>query len=475
MGYWTRRKVLKATALAGGAVLAGTTAKLMSGSGGNIRLPGRSRARPVATASVPPAAADVVIIGGGLIGISIAFNLARAGVSVAVCEKGAIAGEASGRSQGQVASAGLEPWKLDLINLSKGLWGALNEAVEGETGYRRPGLVCTFDSEEERQMWEGWLEETRGHGISARMLTADEANRLVPATTRWTGAFHDPTDGTAEPVLATPVIAEAAKRLGATLAAPCAVRGIEMQGGRVSHVVTEKGVIRTSTVILAGGCWSSLFAERMRLRLPSLNVFTTQVHVANVAGPQMTASLPSLDLRLQMDGSYTVAATAGRIALTPSVLRHLWDFRGVLLHPPWDVHASLSSYFVHEMKESRDWRLDEETPFERNRILEPANNEELRDRLLERAATEIPAFAHGTVKEVWSGALVVLPDNVPVMGAVPSVPGMYLATGFTYGLTMGPAAGLLVSQLVTGKKPAIDLRPYRYERFVDGSKLELTR
>ena len=67
-----------------------------------------------------------------------------------------------------------------------------------------------------------------------------------------------------------------------------------------------------------------------------------------------------------------------------------------------------------------------------------------------------------------------LPDNVPVIGPVASIPGLILGTGFSYGFTMGPAAGLLLSELAMGRKPTLDLRPYRYERFIDGSELELT-
>jgi glycine/D-amino acid oxidase-like deaminating enzyme len=98
---------------------------MLSGPGGNILPAGRARARQVPTDAVPPAQSDVVIIGGGLIGVSTAFELAKAGVSVTLCEKGVIAREASGGAQGQVSSAGLEPWTLECANLAKDLWAGL--------------------------------------------------------------------------------------------------------------------------------------------------------------------------------------------------------------------------------------------------------------------------------------------------------------------------------------------------------------
>lgn len=473
MAKWTRRQVLLAGAVGGTAVAVGG-AVLLSGQGGNIVMPGRGRARAVQTLAKPPARADVVIIGGGLVGVTTALNLARQGVDVVLCEKGVIAGEASGRAQGQVASAGLAPFKLDLINLSKELWAGMNPAIQGETGYRRFGLVCVYEDEAEEQGWQDWMREAGSGAPAARLLSAAEANRLVPASTRWKGAFCDPTDGVAEPTLAAPAIAEAARRLGAKLVAPCAARGLETSGGRVSHVITEHGAIRTSTVVLAGGAWSTLFAENNGLRLPSLSIFSTQLHVDRVAGPKVTAGLPGLEVRLQMDGSYTIGATKGFIAITPAVFRNLWAFRKVIAHPPWDVHPNLSGYFVRELFEDRHWRLDEETPFERNRILVPENNPDLRDHLIRKTTEQFPAFGKMNILETWSGALNVLPDNVPVISPVASIPGLILGTGFSYGFTMGPAAGLLLSELVMGRKPSIDLRAYRYERFIDGSDLDLT-
>jgi glycine/D-amino acid oxidase-like deaminating enzyme len=471
---WNRRRVIVTGAFGAAVAAAGWNARGLFGSGGGIQLPGRSRARPVRTDAAPPAQADVVIIGGGLLGVCTAFELAKAGISVAVCEKGVVAGEASGRSQGQVASAGLAPWKLHLINLSKSLWAGMNEAVAGETGYRRTGLICPFTEEGDRQDWEQWIEQVRTLAPTARLAGAEEANRLVPAAKHWQGAFCDPTDGAAEPTLAAPAIAEAALRAGAKIVAPCAVRGFETAGGRVSHVVTEHGAIRTSTVVLAAGCWSTLFAEQAGLTLPSLNIFTTQLHVDGFTGPAFIASMPGIDFRTEMDGSYTLGATRGLIAITPAVLRHLWDFRHVILHPPWDVHPNLSGYFFEELREGRRWRLDEVSPFEKVRVLEPAINTRLRKELLSAAHASLPASRNARILETWSGALNVTPDNVPVISSVKSIPGLYLATGFSYGLTMGPAVGLLMSQLVRGTQPAIDLSPYRYERFIDGSELTLS-
>jgi len=471
MPRWTRRRLI--VAALGASALGGGIA-LTAGSGGNVVTPGRSRARGIQTDASPPEVTDVVIIGGGIVGTSIALNLALSGVRVTVCEKGVIAGEASGRAHGHISTMGLAPFKLELINLSKRLWEGMNQAVQAETGYRRTGLISAFTTEQAQVAWEQWLKAAGPGAAEARMLNAKEASEQIPAKTRWRGALYDPTDGLAEPRLAAPAIAEGARRYGAKIVAPCAVRGLDLQAGKVVGVVTEKGRIRASTVILAGGCWSTLFAENTNVRLPTLSVFSTQVRVNGVVAPNLGVLVPKLECRPHIDGTYSLGATSGRIAITPTVLKHFWDFRKIILNPPWDVYPSLSSYFFKELSAGSRWTMDDRSPFESTRILEPTINTGLRDHLLERARTEFAGFADARVVEAWGGALNVTPDNVPVMGPVPNIPGFFMATGFSYGITMGPAVGSLMAQLVTGTKPSIDLTPYRYTRFAEGSPLDLT-
>jgi glycine/D-amino acid oxidase-like deaminating enzyme len=437
-------------------------------------LPGTSRARKVLTDSVPPKEADVVVIGGGIIGVTTAYNLAQQGVSVALCEKGAIAGEASGRAYGVITTSGLDPAKFEILELSKRLWSGMNSAVGDETGYRQNGYLSVFTTEKARGFWEEWLQRAGPTASRARVLTADEANAQLPAATRWLGAFQEPTDGCVEPALASSVIAAAAIQHGARIVAPCAVRGFETAAGRVSHVVTEKGVIRTSSVVLAGGCWSTLFAEHAGLDLPSLNIFASLVRVRQVDAPAPTLALPGLSLRKQIDGGWTLGTTSGRIAITPALLQHLWAFRKMIAHPLWDVRPNLSSYFWREWRANTRWKLDEVTPFEETRVLEPEVNTKLTDQWVQRARAELRGFDAAQIVERWSGALNVTPDNMPVISAVKQIPGLYLATGFSYGVMMGPAAGLLISELVTGKTPSVDLHRYRHSRFTDGSILEPT-
>ena len=92
--------------------------------------------------------------------------------------------------------------------------------------------------------------------------------------------------------------------------------------------------------------------------------------------------------------------------------------------------------------------------------------------ILDELQAHYPLFANARVEETWAGALVSTPDNMPVISGVEGIPGLFLGTGFYYGLTMGPAAGQALADLVSGQTPAFDVRPSRYERFIDGSMLQ---
>lgn len=468
----SRRSVLLAAS--GVAALGGAGALYkLSGPGGTAGA-GRGRATRVQTDALPPTQADVVIIGGGIAGTITAFHLARRGVSVVLCEKGEIAGEASGRAVGQVVSGGLDPGKMDLVRFAKEEWSRMNTAIGGESGYRQDGYLSPFSSAEEGDFWTSWHQSVRDFEPSARFLSAAEVKAKL-GSDAFKGAYFNPTDGGVEPTLAAPAIAEAARRHGAKLVAPCAVRGVEMSAGRVSGVVTEKGRIQASSVVLAGGCWSPMFAENLGLHLPGLNIFSVVRSVYDVeGGPPGTGDFPEVSWRKQLDGGYTVSVVGGTVPVVPAMFKLGTEYFQALREAHWDVRLNLGSYFFDQLGVRKRWTLDEVSPFEETRVLEPSSNPPLAQRALDEIKRRLPAFERMRAGPVWGGALIATPDNMPTVSAVRSHPGLFMATGLTYGMTMGPAIGALMADLVTGQQPRIDPRPYRYERYIDGSKLRFT-
>ncbi|MBV9567048.1 MAG: FAD-binding oxidoreductase, partial [Hyphomicrobiales bacterium] len=189
-----------------------------------------------------PSKVDVVVVGGGIIGTSTALALAESGVSVALCEKGHVAGEQSSRNWGWVRKARRDPRELPLIVESLRLWERLNERVGAETGFRTTGILFAAETPEEVAYYEAWLEHARPFQIDARMITSGEIDRLIPGGgSIFKTALYCASDGRAEPQKAAPAVALAARRAGATILTDCAVRGLETTGGRVTAAITERG------------------------------------------------------------------------------------------------------------------------------------------------------------------------------------------------------------------------------------------
>jgi glycine/D-amino acid oxidase-like deaminating enzyme len=431
------------------------------------------RVDSVQSDEVLPARADVVIIGGGIIGTSAALFLAEKGVSVALCEKGHIAGEQSSRNWGWCRKMGRDPRELPLIIESLRLWQGMNERVEAETGFRQPGIMYLAENPAELGELESWLEHAREYQLDTRLVTRAEAASLMPGLTgNWVGGLFTPSDGKAEPQRAAPAIAAAARRKGATILTRCAVRGIETAGGRVSAVVTEKGRIACNQVVLAGGAWSRLFCGNIGIDLPQLKVRASVMRTEPIAGgPEISASGGLFGIRKRMDGGYTVATLGVRtIDLVPDNFRLFFSYLpAARMH--WNrLRFRVGRRFVEEWRMKRRWGLDETTPFETVRTLDPEPDPFVLDRAQTAVAQAFPLFRDMIVAERWAGMIDVMPDAIPVISPVDRIPGLFIATGFSgHGFGIGPGAGKLVADMVAGDPTLVDPAPFRLTRFTDGS------
>ncbi len=432
---------------------------------------------PVETDASLPGSADVVIIGGGIIGISTALFLAERGVKVVLCEKGDLGGEQSSRNWGWVRVMGRDRREIPLAMEALKIWDTLDARVGGETGFRRSGILYISETEQDVANRDAWLALAKPHGVDSRQLTADETReRMAGTAIRYKGALYTPSDGRAEPQKAVPAIAAGARRAGAHIVTGCAVRGVEKSAGRVSAVVTEKGRIEASTVVLAGGAWSRLFCKGLGIRLPQLKVRNTVLRTAPVeGGPAGAGATATYAYRKRLDGGYTIATAGANLhPLVPDTLAFFRDFRAARRAEGEAVQAGLSAQSWRELFEIASVPLDRPGAFERHRILDPRPDPKSVLKAFEEARKALPKLRTVEPVQIWAGLIDVTPDVVPVISHAKEVPGLVIATGFSgHGFGIGPGAGHLVADLVTGDPPIVDPSEFRLSRFSDGSPIEI--
>ena len=424
-----------------------------------------------------PDATDVVVIGGGIAGIATALYLARAGVAVTVCEKGRVAAEQSSRNWGWVRQQGRDLDELPIMIEALRLWEGLQQELGEAAGLRRTGVTYLARTEAQLQAYEGWLVHARAHGLDTRRLSRAELDRALPNAAGWLGALTTPSDARAEPWTAVPAMARLAADAGAVIVEDCAVRTIETEAGQVSGVVTEKGTIRAARVLLAGGAWSSLFAGNAGLSIPQLSSRATVA--ATEAMPDFwpgNAADDRFAFRRRADGGYTLApGTVSDFWIGPGAFRHVRSFAHQFLRDVTHtrLHPFAPSGFPDAWRTARRWRGDEQSPFERMRVLDPAPNLRLVEKLQRDFAETFPALGRPRIKRAWAGMIDATPDIVPILDETP-IRGFFVATGLSgHGFGIGPGIGRVMADLIRGRDPGHDLTRFRFGRFSDGSPVTL--
>jgi glycine/D-amino acid oxidase-like deaminating enzyme len=425
--------------------------------------------RLIESASSLPAQADVVVIGGGIIGVFAAYYLARRGVSVAVVEKGRIGAEQSSRNWGWCRQQNRDARELPMATRSLELWEQFAADTGEDTGFRRCGLLYLSNDDEELARWTKWRDFAKTAGVTTHMLSSTEASERGRLTGRaWKGGVFSPSDGTADPAKAAPSVAAALMKLGGTVHQNCAARGIEVTGGRVSGVVTEAGTIKTRTVVFAGGAWASSFCRQLGIRFPQATVRQSIVRVTGVTEPVPDAlHTARVSITRRSDGSYNLAISGrGRVDPTAQLLRFAPQFLPMFAKRWRNVFPGGLEGIRAGHETLARWRLDAPTPMERMRILDPRPDAAAVKQTYNRAVELLPVLGQAGIADAWAGFVDNTPDGVPGIGEVPEIPGFILAAGFSgHGFGIGPGAGHLIADLVTGEKPIFDPAPYDPARF----------
>ncbi|MCT8266302.1 FAD-binding oxidoreductase [Afifella sp. JA880] len=424
---------------------------------------------PVETAQDFPPRTSVVIIGGGIVGLTAALTLAEKNIPVVVLEKGRLAGEQSSRNLGWVRKTIRAAPDVPLAMAADRLWAAMAMRVGANVGYERTGIMYLDRTEADVAGHEDWLKSVSHLGLDSRLVTPSEIDELVPGGEgKWAGGLYTPSDGHADPTLAASAIAKAAISKGAIVVENCAVRTLSLEAGRVAGVVTERGEIRCDHVLLAGGLWSRRFLGNLGISLPTLPLVCSAFRSPPMQGPcKIGVAGPDFSFCQHHDGSFIMTQRAALMA--PLTLDHVligMRYLSQLRGNRGIVRMKVGRETIDDLKLPRRWGPADESPFEKLRVMDPPTVSNFNREAVANLSAAWPSLKGVEIESAWAGTMDITPDTHPVIGPVASIPGLTLATGFSgHGFGTSPAAGQLAAELVTGETPIVDPAPYRFERF----------
>lgn len=377
--------------------------------------------------------ADVVIIGAGAIGCSIAYHLTRKGVrDVLVLERDWIGAGSTSKAAGGIRVQFSTATEIQFSLASIAFFERFPDEMEADCGYRHEGYLFVLTNEADLARYRRDVELQRSFGADVRLITPDEIRAIAPdvrVDDVLMGVWCA-TDGYAIPNDVVQAYARQARRGGARIMEETPVQAITVAGDRVAEVVTSRGRIATPLVINAAGPQAPLVGRMVGLELPvdprRRHIFVTDA-LASVRHPMPMV----ID---QATGFYCRSE------------------QNAVLMSPGDVGAVAE----YECGPRIDWD-----------VLETAVNKAIR---------RVPALETARVRNAWSGLRPLTPDQHAIVDWAPGLRGLYLAIGFGgHGFQHSPATGQVVAEEITGREPSIDLGSLRLSRFADGPHADLPR
>ncbi|MCZ6532168.1 MAG: FAD-binding oxidoreductase [SAR324 cluster bacterium] len=422
----------------------------------------------------PASQADVVIIGGGIMGCAIAYNLARRGVQAVLLEKGKMVGEQSSRAWGFVRQQNRDPAELPLMIVGNRIWRELSAELQADVEWRAGGILSLAGNEAELAHYEAREKLEREHGVDSRMVTPEEIRGLMPGFAgQVLGGLHTASDGNAEPLKASSAFAAAAERAGAKLHPYCTVEGFTTRDGKIASVITDKGEIRTETVVCAAGAHSSKLARMVGLDLPMRTVRATVAATEPLPEiTQLAVRGVEVSFRQRASGSVYMAQSVDNSAdydLTLESFHHLRWFMPNYLENRRMVRLHIGKPFWDDLMRAMPWSKARRHPFAHAVDLEPKPNQKQVQRSREALMGYFPHLKDVRIERTWAGMIDTMPDMIPVLGPAPELEGFIFATGFSgHGFAMGPIVGRLISELILNGGASLDIHGLRFSRFAEG-------
>lgn len=367
--------------------------------------------------------ADVIIVGGGIIGCAAAYYLTKKGCSVLVLEGSKDIGNGgSSRNGGGVRQSGRDPRELPLAMYGiKNLWPTLSEELEVDCEYHQDGNLRLGKTEKHLEILQGLTDRAKACGLDVRMIDGDEVRAINPyLSDEVIGASWCPTDGHANPLTTTLGYYKMARRLGARFITEEPVVALRKIKGHLRQVITKDNVYEGDTVILAAGLGSRDIAATVGIDIP-MQPAMLETLVTEAQPPMFDQMLGTAEADFYghqtKHGSFVFGGTSGLEGFTKDN------------HTP--VTSSISA------------------PSTCRGIIK-----------------YFPVLRDAKIVRTWAGWMDLCADKVPVISTVSEVPGLILACGFSgHGFGIAPAVGTVLSQLALHEPTAVDLHEFRYDRF----------
>ena len=367
--------------------------------------------------------ADVIVVGGGIIGCATAYNLAKKGASVIVLEAQEVIGNGgSTRNGGGVRQSGRDPRELPLAMYAvRHLWPTLSEELGCDVEYRQAGNLRLGKTERHLEILRGLTERATALGLDVKMISGDEVRAINPyLSDEVIGASWCPTDGHANPLRATYGFYRAARRLGVRFYTGEPVRELRKVKGRLRRVITGSGVFEADAVVVAAGYASRKILATVDIDVP-VNELLIECLVTEAEPPMFEQMLGTADA----------------------------DFYGHQTKHGSFVFGGESGFEAYSKDNGLDMVSSITAPAECRAILK-----------------WIPRLADAKVVRTWGGYEDTCADGVPVLGPVDEVPGLVVACGFTgHGFGISPIVGRLMAEVALGDEPTLDISAFRYDRF----------
>ena len=377
---------------------------------------------------------DVIVIGGGINGVSTAFFLAQQGVRVTLIEKRFIAGGPTGYSSAIIRQHYSNPVTARMALESLCIWNNFNEIIGGECGFTQCGFIIAVQSPDVEGL-KANIRLQQSVGIQTSFVSPKEIKEIDPhaGIEGIGGAAYEPEGGYCDASTAANAFAQAAQRLGTRMEIGVAVTHIRVENGRVAGVETNQGFLPNRCVVVVAGPWTPLLLKHLGVEFPSI---AARINIGFFRRP------PHFD-------------------------RHcVWgDFANQIYLRPETGNLTLVGSI---------------SPDEANdRVADPDNYRETVELdilvdFVERAARRFPALEQSHLLRSYAALYDITPDWHPVLDALPGVEGLYVCAGSSgHGFKLAPAVGRMMAKLVMdGKKQDDDIQLFSFERFETGNLVQ---